>query len=111
MTYLPPFRAFLSKEDDTFVLLSSILEPMTFQTDIRLALEPVSSDVQTDITCTLEKVKCSMSPKDLQVVLSSMKANWSEGAPANDPRMVLFLALNRTFMLYRICRSYVQMLF
>lgn len=58
---------------------------MTFQTDIRLALEPETADVQTDITCKLEKVKCSVSQKDLQVILGSLKANWSEGAPAPEP--------------------------
>lgn len=77
-------RAHLSTEDDTFLILSSIVEPMTFQTDIRLALEPVCSEVQTDVSCKLEKVKCSMSQKDLQVVLGSVRANWSEGAPIAD---------------------------
>ncbi|WAR06888.1 VP13A-like protein [Mya arenaria] len=48
-------RAELSRADETFNIVSHILEPMTFQTDVRIALEPEMADVQTDMTCSLGK--------------------------------------------------------
>ncbi|XP_053396044.1 intermembrane lipid transfer protein VPS13A-like isoform X3 [Mercenaria mercenaria] len=81
-------RAKLSQEEDAFLVTSSLLEPMTFQTDIRLALEPEMSDVQTDIACKLEKVNSFMSQKDCQVLFGVLRANWTEGAPLSEPEPV-----------------------
>ena len=53
--------------------------------DLRLILEPELSDVQTDITAKLDKVKGSASQRDLQVLLAILRENLSEGAPQPDP--------------------------
>ncbi|XP_052241928.1 intermembrane lipid transfer protein VPS13A-like isoform X2 [Dreissena polymorpha] len=73
-------RARLSKADDAFMILSHILEPMAFQTDVRLAMDPIVSDMQTDINCSLDKLQCAMSVVDAQVSMAIMRLNWSEGA-------------------------------
>ncbi|XP_052807431.1 intermembrane lipid transfer protein VPS13A-like isoform X2 [Mya arenaria] len=78
-------RAELSRADETFNIVSHILEPMTFQTDVRIALEPEMADVQTDMTCSLGKVRCSMTCRDLQVIMATLQVNWAEGAMAIDP--------------------------
>jgi hypothetical protein len=85
------YRAKLSQEDDAFLVTSSLLEPMTFQTDIRLALEPEMSDVQMDIACKLEKINSYMSQKDCQVLFGVLRANWAEGAPLSEPGLLLML--------------------
>ena len=79
------FRAKLSQEDDSYIILSHVLDPLTFQMDLRLILEPELSDVQTDITAKLDKVKGSVSQRDLQVLLAILRENLSEGAPQPDP--------------------------
>ena len=73
-------RAVLSKADDAFLILSHLLEPMRFQLDVRLALEPEVADVTTDITCSLEKVVAAVSCRDLQVFMATLRINWAEGA-------------------------------
>ncbi|KAL4233205.1 hypothetical protein ACF0H5_007889 [Mactra antiquata] len=84
LTFVQLSRAQLSPVDDAFLVRSCILEPMTFQTDIRLALEPEVSDVNVDVACKLEKVISCMSQKDCQIVFGVLKSNWSEGAPLCD---------------------------
>lgn len=72
-------------EEETFNILSRVLDPLTFQMDLRLILEPEVADVQTDIAAKLDKVKGSMSQKDLQVIMGILRENFKEGAPQPVP--------------------------
>jgi len=111
-------RAVLSKADDAFLILSHLLEPMRFQLDVRLALEPEVADVTTDITCSLEKVVAAVSCRDLQVFMATLRINWAEGAiPAEGVyvhvypacymhRFIIVVHVHKVALLFDNCYSY-----
>ena len=74
---------------------------MKFQMDIRLAVEPEVSDVQTDINSTLNKIKGRMTQNDLKVIIGAANSNWTEGSPSDAGKFLLlsvfkFLNLKHT---------------
>ena len=84
VSFLSP-RAQLSLEEETITILSHVLDPITFQVDLRLILEPELADVQTDISAKLDRVKGSVSQKDLRVIMGVLRENLTEGAPQPVP--------------------------
>ncbi|KAK3591108.1 hypothetical protein CHS0354_035920 [Potamilus streckersoni] len=80
-------RVKLSKEDDDFHVISRIIEPISFKTDIRLTMDPQVSCVQTDISTKLDMVYGNLRKSDMQLVMGILNENWTEGAPQPEPEL------------------------
>lgn len=59
MSWVNCCRVCLNLVEDTTEILHTLLEPLSFKSDIKLAVSPVISDVKMDISGQLEKVKVS----------------------------------------------------
>ncbi|KAL3882618.1 hypothetical protein ACJMK2_028943 [Sinanodonta woodiana] len=82
-------RVKLSEEDDDFHVISRIIEPISFKTDIRLTMDPQVSCVQTDISTKLDMVYGNLRKSDIQLVMNIINENWTEGAPQPEPELPL----------------------
>ncbi|XP_076444664.1 LOW QUALITY PROTEIN: intermembrane lipid transfer protein VPS13A-like [Babylonia areolata] len=75
----------LNLADDRYEVLHTILEPIAFKADMRIAMMPIYSDTRMDMSGHLEKVKLNILQRDLQLILGLITENLLEGAPAPSP--------------------------
>ncbi|XP_025099873.1 vacuolar protein sorting-associated protein 13A-like isoform X2 [Pomacea canaliculata] len=75
----------LNLAEDVCEVLHTVLEPISFKADLRLAMKPVNSETKMDISGQLEKVKLNILQKDLQLFFGLLTENLSEGSPPSSP--------------------------
>ncbi|KAL8622223.1 hypothetical protein ACOMHN_043746 [Nucella lapillus] len=75
----------LNLADDRYEVLHTILEPIAFKADVRIAMKPIFSETCTDVSGHLEKVKLNILQRDLQLMIGLTTENLLEGAPAPSP--------------------------
>ncbi|GFR60476.1 vacuolar protein sorting-associated protein 13A-like, partial [Elysia marginata] len=78
-------RVCLNLAEDTTEILHTILEPLNFKANVKLAIKPLVGETKMDISGHLEKVKVYILQKDLQLVLGVLRYNIVEGSPPPRP--------------------------
>nr|KAG5703288.1 hypothetical protein BaRGS_025530 [Batillaria attramentaria] len=75
----------LNLAEDVCEVLHTVLEPISFKSDVRIAMKPIYSDIRMDISGHLEKVKVNILQKDLQLFFGLLNENLNEGSPPPSP--------------------------
>ncbi|BFZ09736.1 hypothetical protein BsWGS_12775 [Bradybaena similaris] len=78
-------RVCLNLIEDTTEILHAVLEPVSFKSEIKLAISPIVTDVKLDISGQLDKVKVYILQKDLQLMFGVARYNLTEGSPPPSP--------------------------
>ncbi|XP_012945076.2 vacuolar protein sorting-associated protein 13A, partial [Aplysia californica] len=78
-------RVRLNLVEDTTEILHTVLEPLDFRADVKMAMKPVVNNVVLDVSGHLEKVKVYILQKDLQLILGVWRYNLTEGSPPPSP--------------------------
>ncbi|KAH9508956.1 hypothetical protein Btru_048395 [Bulinus truncatus] len=80
-------RVCLNLVEDSTEIIHTIIEPLSFTSNIKIAMRPVVDLNKLDISGHVEKFKVYILQKDIQLILGVLRYNFTESSPPPSPGM------------------------